>query len=63
MAHKETLSEPLNLRVSPTLRAKCEYIAAQQRRKVTEWGRLAIEDAVAAYEAAYGPIPPPTPAA
>ncbi|GAC1381085.1 MAG: hypothetical protein NVS3B25_32500 [Hymenobacter sp.] len=56
MAHTETLSAPLNLRVTPTLRAKAEHIASQQRRKVTEWGRLVIEDAVAAYEAQHGPI-------
>lgn len=65
MAHTETLSAPLNLRVTPTLRAKAEYIADKQRRKVTEWGRLLIEDAVAAYEKENGPIElsPPTPVA
>ncbi len=59
MAQNETLSEPLNLRLTPTLRAKADYIAAQERRRVTEWGRMAVEDAVAAYEKQYGPIPLP----
>lgn len=61
MAEKETLSEPLNLRLTPTLRAKADYIAAQERRKVTEWGRLRIEDAIAAYEKANGVIVLPSP--
>ncbi|GAB2959138.1 hypothetical protein GCM10027048_28010 [Hymenobacter coalescens] len=59
MAAKETLSEALNLRLTKTNRAKAEYIAAQERRKVTEWGRLAVEDAIAAYEAQHGRIPLP----
>ncbi len=56
MAKKEILSQPFNLRLTPTLRSKCEYISGKGRRKVSEWGRLVVEDAVAAYEAQHGAI-------
>ena len=43
-------------RVTPELRAKAEYIAAAERRKLADWARLSLEAAVAAYEAVHGAI-------
>ena len=44
-------------RVTPELRAKAEYIASAERRKLADWARLSLEAAVSAYEAQHGPIP------
>ena len=58
-----TKAQNIAARVSPELRAKAEYIAAVERRKLADWARLSIEEAVSRYEAAHGPIPtaPPAP--
>ena len=56
----------IDTRVTPELRAKAEYIAAAERRKLADWARLSLEAAVAAYEAQHGSIPvlpPVTPGA
>ena len=54
-----TKQQNIATRVTPELRAKAEYIAAAERRKLADWARLAIEAAVAAYEQAHGPVLPP----
>ena len=47
--------------LSTELIAKLDKVAATQRRSRSQLIRILIEDAVAAYEAENGPIPPPAP--
>lgn len=43
-------------RVSDSLRAKAEYIADKENRKLADWARLALQQAIADYEAKNGEI-------
>ena len=54
---------PFPIRLTDELKAKLDVVAKHDRRKPSEYVRLLVEDAVAAYEAANGPIllPPPSP--
>ncbi len=52
---------PFPVRLSDELKAKLEVVAKADRRKPSEYVRLLIEDTVAAYEAAHGPIVLPSP--
>ena len=47
---------PVPVRLSDELLAKFDFVARHQRRKRSELLRLLAEDAVAAFEAAHGPI-------
>lgn len=54
------------VRVDEEMKRKLEVVAKHERRKPSDFVRLLIEDAIAAYEAANGPIvlpapPPPQP--
>lgn len=51
-----TKQQNIAARITPELRAKAEYIAAQEKRKLADWARLTLEAAVAAYEKQHGPI-------
>ncbi|SDY99000.1 ribbon-helix-helix domain-containing protein [Hymenobacter psychrophilus] len=53
---------PFPVRLSDELRAKLDALAKQERRRPSELVRLLIEDAVAAHEAANGPLSPAPPA-
>lgn len=52
---------PTPVRLSPELLYKFDVVAKAQRRRRGELLRLLAEDAVAAYEAANGPILPTPP--
>lgn len=49
------------VRLDEEVKRKLEVVAKHERRKPSDYVRLLIEDAIAAYEAKHGPIPPPPP--
>lgn len=51
-----TKQQNIAARVTPELRAKVEHIARVEKRKLADWARLTLENAVAAYEAEHGEI-------
>ncbi len=60
--NSENPSRTYTTRLPDKLRVKFEYVANRERRRPTEYLRLLVEDAVAAYEAQHGPIALPAPA-
>jgi hypothetical protein len=43
-------------RVDAATRAKAEYIAGKEKRKLADWVRLSLEGVIEAYEAKHGEI-------
>lgn len=50
----------LSGRVDAATRAKAEYIAKQEKRKLADWVRLSLEGVIEAYEAKNGKIELPS---
>ncbi|WP_162303504.1 hypothetical protein [Hymenobacter sediminis] len=49
------------VRVDEEMKRKLEAVAKHERRKPSDFVRLLIEDAIAAYEKEHGPIELPSP--